>query len=1294
MKKRALGIIISLILCFSVGIFAACNSNEALTPQQLIQQVYGDTQFKISFSSDELDTPISDMYYTANNIPKLPTPVKTGYVFSGWYFDSAYSVQFQNEILLMKMTDVTLYARWAEEDLSTSGTYDIEYSARILEDTVKEGTLAADYGGYKNFCESIDEEETYLERTSGELLLRIHYDCGVCEDYGYTAGVFDISVSPLNDSSVYFEDRVCSLTETEKTIYLRITDIDWTDTLYLNVSTTNWETAGLPDEVRYQTTTTYTIEFKIVRLIGFSRSYVDADAPLEDGWYLAETYYTSENNSENMSSSFNSVFSYIYAEDGEYTLIKPSTPYTGLVSYQVGTMYNPATANNFYRMMTFVTMQYCFEVDTSGFGTNVQSDYYPATYHAGYYADYSMEYHADVNQMYDIYSLGNSVKKQFMGMTGTTGFMEVAGHMGYNNQILTIKYDRMIKLNESDVNYKPLTGDFYSYQTKQSYYPGDAADLDEENLTYSAMLSYGLSTMMINYYFSAVSLDTPYTSREVYSSRISFTPTSATNAHTVADSRYSIAEFNVTANIYGYDAVSSRRSGKELYADSMTVQSYGASGMREFVKMRCGKSCSVGDTIRLSDLYKEKVNGSANFGDVDYQIYKMVDGEVDFTSPITSPATFIFEDDVAILFKRTHYSGVEIGLVELVTAQDPKTIVKSNDREWYLDGNKTNTYVSSVIDGASDAIELPTVSYTWNGAEYSFTAYWYDNGYDCSVNYYGDEENQGVNNMHVAIFDTGGGVYDLKYVSIDSLTFTMNSSDQKAEAMVAYEMINIYGERAYVYFEFIASETQKYYITDGYGETVVSGEVIYSPEGERKEISQSEKHYYPNEYENGISIGEYYLSVDGETKVSMPLHEFTVYVHTLSGETEVYNREVESGERAEDIIAEIEDRLVNISYATVRFIYKCFDDTYTVSYLLKVNFGGSYDTQVMNYSDYFDDYEYVFARPIVYGSDGTYISMSSVSVDKYSGDTVLASIYSRGTFTLTQYDYQYSLIFNTTGKFRISLTATVGGMRLTFYQDVVVLSSTGDVYITYVTDEDHPFTDGTYSRTITYNLTQSIYTLDDRYFEQDEILYGWKKAQTDEDAAAILSGNGISKFISTYNAQHITLYAVWDAGISVTGIAEGNNSITKTYFKATSTNKGCYVINLSAFKVYAPTGYVLAGWTGGFLGDSIKTGTVLLKSTSDAEGYYTITAVFKKQYTVKFRINENYSDTVLRDVTVIDGNKLTSNKTAVAHTGFQFVGWYVQGDESKTIVDLSTFVVTENVTLVALFIDSDGFYVS
>ncbi len=97
-RKRILAIVFALIAALSMA-FAGCSSQSATTPQDVIKDAYGNQQFKISFNSEGLDTPIADMTYTAESMPALPTPERVGYIFSGWYLDSSYTIPYTDGIL-------------------------------------------------------------------------------------------------------------------------------------------------------------------------------------------------------------------------------------------------------------------------------------------------------------------------------------------------------------------------------------------------------------------------------------------------------------------------------------------------------------------------------------------------------------------------------------------------------------------------------------------------------------------------------------------------------------------------------------------------------------------------------------------------------------------------------------------------------------------------------------------------------------------------------------------------------------------------------------------------------------------------------------------------------------------------------------------------------------------------------------------------------------------------------------------------------------------------------------------
>ena len=1273
MKKLFSKVVIWILCAASLAALPSCSkAGSTRTPRDVIKEAYGDTEYKISFSSEGLDAPLEDLTYTAKSIPVLPVPQKVGYVFGGWFFDKEYHTQYQDNLLLMTMGDVTLYAKWLKEDLAVSGTYDIDFEAEILEDTVKEGKNAAEFGGYKKFPDNISVENTYIEKSDNDLLLKIEYDCMDPEPYGALADSYKITVNALkNPSSVYIKESVNSLSDTVKTIYIRITDTDLSKPVYLDIETTNWNAEGLSDEERYGTTTTYTVEFKITRLIGFKTPYVDTSVPLEDGYYLVRSYFKTIENKSSMGDGFNSVFSYLKAENGKYKLIKPFTPYAGLVQFTLGKLEEPYYKNLFYRMMSFMPNQYCFELDTTGFDGEVESGYYPETYKAKKYVDYSVEFHTDDYKIYSIIDLGTNFKREFGILYSVSGFMEVAGGMGSGVQILYMDYDHIIKLSDENVDYKELSGDSYSFETSGSFYPGNYSDLNDKNLTYDETLKNGLSTKMVNFWYSATDANAPYAARKVYNSKITFRPTDETNAKNISDARYEIAHFDIQTNIYGYDAETSRKNGEELYYDSMSVQTFGANGMRESLKFRLGKTVNQGDVIRLEDLYREKVSTDTDFSTVQYKGFALSGDKIDFSKEIGVNKAFTFPSDCAIVFTSADDDGItQTAIVEIVQKSDPDYRITDENHAWKW-SDEDAAYVSDTIDKEGSSVELPALTYSWTGVKnVRFRSNWYD-------------DEACINPLHVGIFTNQNGVYSLTYIGHQKKDFTASAY----ETYVCYELVNGYGETEFVRFKYVTSKKGTYRIESVGGEIMDEGEVQYDEYGKIKHIRASESVYLTKENCDEKLSRLFRMTIGEASPAQMSLTGFSACLVDKNNHRTSVSRVVENGDM-DSVIREIKGYMASYSWFSVSLEFSYFGNQFSSNYLYGVTFSGETTTDMLKYNSYFANTLYTMSIPRLYSSEGNEIATTYISVKHRIGGKTDNSFYAGRTYTLRKGEYEYSLKFNEAGAFYVGFSFSVNGVSYSFGQVVNVLSDTCDVAITFVTDKDHPFSDGLLERTVTYNLSNNINALNEKEFAGNDILFGWTQYVGRNATSKDVVKNGISDFIGKYNSQNVTLYAIWDGGISVTAKAEGNDDRTKHYFRDSSS--GYYVIDLSVYKVYAPAGSVLAGWTGGFLGDTVKNGKIYLNEVSDGSDYFTIHAVYKKLLTVKYSINTAYSASVIRNDSVIEGNGLDSNRTVVAKTGYTFKGWFVQGDESKTIIDLSTYKFTEDTVLVAVFTDSEG----
>lgn len=1273
MKKLFSKVVIWVLCAASLAALPSCSkAGSTRTPQDVIKEAYGDTEYKISFSSEGLDAPLEDLTYTAKSIPVLPVPQKVGYVFGGWFFDKEYHTQYQDNLLLMTMGNVTLYAKWLKEDLAVSGTYDIDFEAEILEDTVKEGKTAAEFGGYKKFPDNISVENTYIEKSDNDLLLKIEYDCMDPEPYGALADSYKVTVNALkNPSSVYIKESVNSLSDTVKTIYIRITDLDLSVPIYLDVETTNWNAEGLSDEERYGTTTTYTVAFRITRLIGFKTPYVDTSVPLEDGYYLVRSYFKTIENKSSMGDGFNSVFSYLKAENGKYKLIKPFTPYAGLVQFTLGKLEEPYYQNLFYRMMSFMPNQYCFELDTTGFDGEVESSYYPETYRAKKYVDYSVEFHTDDYKIYSIIDLGTNFKREFGILYSVSGFMEVAGGMGSGLQILYMDYDHIIRLSDENVDYHELSGDSYSFEASGSFYPGNYSDLNDKNLTYDETLKNGLSTKMVNFWYSASDANAPYESRKVYNSKITFRPTDETNAKNISDARYEIAHFDIQTNIYGYDAETSRKNGEELFYDSMSVQTFGANGMRESLKFRLGKTVNQGDVIRLEDLYREKVSKDTDFSTVQYKGYAISGDQIDFSQEITVNKAFTFTSDCAIVFTSADDDGItQTAIVEIVQKSDPDYRITDENHAWKW-SDEDAAYVSDTIDKEGSSVELPSLTYSWTGVKnVRFRSNWYD-------------DEACINPLHVGIFTNQNGVYSLTYIGHQKKDFTASAY----ETYVCYELVNGYGETEFVRFKYVTSKKETYRIESVSGEIMDEGDVQYDEYGKIKDVRASESVYLTKENCDEKLSRLFRMTIGEASPAQMSLTGFSACLVDKNNHRTTVSRVVENGDR-DSVIQEIKGYMENYSWFTVSLEFSYFGNQFNSNYLYGVTFSGETTTDMLKYNSYFANTLYTMSIPRLYSSEGNEIATTHISVKHRIGGKTDNSFYANRTYTLNKGEYEYSLKFNEAGAFYVGFSFSVNGVSYSFGQVVNVLSDTCDVAITFVTDPDHPFSDGLLERTVTYNLSNNITALNEKEFAGSDILFGWTQYAGRDATSRDIVKNGISDFIGKYNAQNVTLYGIWDGGISVTAKSEGNDDRVKHYFRDSSS--GYYVIDLSVYQAYAPAGYVLAGWSGGFLGDAVKNGKIYLNEIADDSNYFMIHAVYKELLTVKYSIHTAYSASVIRNESVIEGNGLESNRTVVAKTGYTFKGWFVQGDEGRTVIDLSTYKFTEDTVLVAVFTDSEG----
>lgn len=1293
MKKKLIIALTCLTLAFTA--LGGCSlSSSGDDPKTVIQNAYGNEQFKISFSQEGLDSPIPDVYYTASDIPKLPAPERVGYLFAGWYFDAAYTEPFEDDYLLLKMKDVTLYAKWIEEEFVANGTYAIEYSARIMEETVKKGETTDITGGYKDFCDYLIATETYIEKRSDGLYLRLYWDNGLTVPTGATQSLFSVAVDARTDSSVYIAESIQAENVSEKTVWLSIDKFDLSSTLYLNVSYMNWENEYLADDERDQTITTYTVAFDITRLIGFDIPFADVTTTLDDGYYLVKSYFDMLDGKGTMLENYNSVYSYLYAENGHYTLIKPFAPYFGLS--QSGS--EPDDSDYYFRLTTYYKVWFAFLADVPE-GTTGTADEIEQTFDATSYLNISYEFNADTGRSYTTIDLGDDLSRDVVFMGVASGFMEAAFGTAPTYKKLLIDYDSMIKLTE--VDYEELSGDNYAFKDDMQAYAYDYADFNATNASYDIIRQYGITQALNIFFFSnsADAVDTMSEGSRIYSTKITIQPTASTAAKPISQTRYSLAQFTVYNQVYGYDA----KDG-DLCAQSMTVRTLGGYSLFQKDRIKNGKSCKEGETVSLTSIFRNNVFDEYDAGRLSYAVYPLEDGEVDFSSPLNCAETFTFSRDIAVLYT---YKGAETTtfLYEMVKYDEPQITAYN----YYPDENYS----------AGDSAPMPYIEASWMGRTTVYLEKWMGN----------DAAGESINPVRVAFFNLNDatGVYsiDTSFTSTKDGVFTMPST----HAFICYEIKNYYGETYYYYFEFRSQASPVWRVENENGVQIDAGKIENKTDDDgtvlRKNISvKVDTEIITLDDLDGV-FGHSYILYINNTGAAMPFTYCTV--SSRSGVTTFYY--------SENLAAEVRAAMEQCDYAFLTLYFERGSegatgaDEVTASYLYNFSFGGKDSPSVLTAESYFAGRTYTLSVPDVLSKDGTTLGSASLSMYYlYNGSYVWQLSNSAIGSCKSLGGNAYSVVFNEIGRYRLSYTMSfsydenatpvVGGVRTTKQYTLYLYVDTEDPYgnvtVTYMTDGEHPFIGGSTSYSVTYSLDESVIALGSNVFAAtDDVLYAWGRYEnlTYLDSGYLYGKNSALKgrtggdFIDRFNTSHLVLYAVWDKGITVTVNVNGEEVTNKVYLKNFSVIpvKGYVVsLDLASYYLSAPTGYVHSGWTG----DVFENGYTLATDSVLVAGDCYITATFSVLMTIRYNINSAYSTTHKpNDRDIIDGYTLleTTDKETVAarmtvkaKDGYTFRYWAVKTDDGYKEFDLYNDAVTSEFAggtvfdLYAVFEDGEG----
>ena len=1248
-------------------------------PKDAIIDKYGNTQFKITFDSKDLASPLSDMYYSANSMPVLPTPEKVGYVFAGWYFDSALTkvCDVENGDLYWQMKNVTLYPKWEKEAIVNNGTYEIDYDAHIVEDSVVKGILADKYGWY-NLAEDIIANETYIEKNDQGTYLRIQYDSHergpIFAEGG--GGEFEVQTYTVTDPGNRISESLSILDRTSviQTIYYDISGLDLADEITLNVAYYNWGAKLSGNETREQCSVSYKVSFRITRFIGFSKSFVNTEGKLDNGVYLVPTHYTGLNKNPGMLDYFHPVYAYLVAENGHYTLVKPLSAYNSdiLGNLSGDDFFNRTTG--YCRDFAYFLTDQKNVVDIADDDPNYNSYYRPAMLNAKTWGSLTYEFHADTGAYYYTFDLGDSLTNDIILYGGSTGAMEQMFSFPFSYRRLTISYDSMVRI--TDWNYTPVSGDSFTYKKSAAIYAGSVAeDFADNNAAFDLLKNYSLSVRMINMFFA--STDGGNTGDKNFDCKMTIAPTAQTAAGNLSEMRYAFSYFDLTYDVYGYDP----KTDGELYSAAtnfLTLIDVSATNFT-IEKTDIGKTVRIGETVDLISLYTEKAYPSVKAADLSWQAYSLdKNGNADFSKPVTLARTFTMtESGTAILFAEKANDKTRTCLITLMPEEEPRYKILSD--AWTYN-EAESVYVTNARYKIGNYVPVPEITWEWLGVKYT--------SHNLKKN---DDDEPRTDFLRVAVYGYTDGIYVHTYDQFSDGYSQTNVFQMSVPKMrVEFRLVNRFGEFRSVWLEYRAEAVGDYaFISDG--ETVSGGDLKYEKQEDGSEIRAKVSY---KELQSAVISGEkqfmdlpsaYSLRVtdsDITNKYELPLVSCNVY---LRNSTVTAN----SLTQAWDLVKDERYAIVQLTYADD------YGDTVTLKAMCNFTIDGrplSDYTFVSGDAALFTGETLTMEKPKIASGDYLPLNRPYLHIYKQSGvnfvrveDSDLSdnsgtygaefTFLREGTYLLV-WDFWFGLDFDGNAIFDCYYNPpveTANGtypIEATFAQKVVVYDRNCDITVTYVTDTEHPFDsskvvyterDGYQYYTAKVSMAKANASPDYNMFAASaDRLWGWSSSWSGDDRL-FTAGSAIGRLGITLKTVNPVIYALWDKGIKVSATIEVDGKEMPlgemTYYRPVT--GGIYTMSLFDFRQWYEFNtykdYEAAEWhaSKAIFQDSVATGfvykDVLVVGTTDkafTNGYrvtegFTLKLILKRKLNVSYQaIDENGNKLTFRSQPGADGKCL------------------------------------------------------
>jgi uncharacterized repeat protein (TIGR02543 family) len=1085
MKRVAQVLLLFIVVGVIVLMLAGCNERINDSPVDIIQDTYGNKQYKISFSAESLVVPLDDVTYSATQIPQMPTPTKIGYFFQGWYYDQDFLEPYSSDTLYLKMKDLVLYPKWGKEEFIHNGIYDVTLSGRILEDTVIKNELSDDYGGYKDFADHIIYDNSYIEKTDEGIFLKLQYDNEALTGFFDGLAPFNLSLNATkNSSNIYIKNSINDLSNSVKTVFIDLAEGNLEKPLYIDVKFVNYYNKFLPKGDRHKTITNYCFELSFKEFLGFKQPFIKTQNELEDGYYLVKTFVKQLDFEPTMMSSFNSVYSYIVAENGNYKLIKEINPYFGLVGASSDLKKDLA----FYyetRATTFSQFFSCYDIHLSDrfIPSSIQpGEYVPSKYNAGDYKRISVEFSKEKNKYYQVIDLGESLHNQYVMTGAVTGFMEVASAMGGTSFIMDIDYASMLKV--AEVPYVPSVERAYTFSDKILYYHGSKEDLMSGDLYLNLIKENGSNIELINYFYSR-----NVTSKSLFNHKIEIIP--EYNNKPLSERRYETQTFTFNYYVFGFE------NDENIFYDSMSLSDFGSYGLRENEKRHLnGVSFNIGDFVNVKTLFEKKVNSIIDFSQVDYKIYKLNNGVIDKGSVLNLGSRFEFTEPVAIMYEyknNNHY-----GVVYCDKYVEP--IINL----FNVDGTPFDFDYEYKV---GEICNYPNLKYEWMGKNCETSGDWYGESEGVfknplMVNYY-------YRRQYALSLMQGTGDYRSKGFEV-----------KDAETYIYFDLRNKYNEtKPYVLKLKVEDSDSKFYIQDGSNVILTGKQTFAQKDGVlvRKKIKADFGVLDTNkEYLEAFKDKKYYLKIDDVLSELEPTR-FGVFI---KGKVAL-EREITHDESLADIVVEIKNEADN-NGAIVLFEFDNDVITFKLSIAINATMSGRSIAKLMHFQSYFTDTKYAIQSPQLVGINNEVVGGFSVSIFIVTQTGELIQGSGNGTFLeIVQSGSYMTVKFLEPGEYKIrySLYNSLG--VITLYESVNVLDKrSADIFITYKTQENHKFKDGSLEKAVRYNLSEQIQMPKDDWFESSNgVLQGFIGYSNRLIKGYIFSTDDLIRY---YNSNEVT----------------------------------------------------------------------------------------------------------------------------------------------------------------------------